>query len=206
MTDTNVLGHLETGNLLVATLNARGVTVVGADNAALGFLNASLAETIVTPGSLVTTESDTSDVSTVVNGGKFSKGTPAAAKVEHLVTGLNSNLLTDDSQLVILELFKSLFLVDVADDTRGVDHTRAEEPSVEVITSVVVVTDLLLVYIIPKSVRPSTTQVAGEKGFFYKARHTLRTSVHQHLGNEAKQEVLEETHSELEVGPVMTVL
>lgn len=37
-------------------------------------------------------------------------------------------------------------------------------------------------------------------------RLTLRTSVHQHLGDEAKQEVLEETHGELEVGPVMTVL
>lgn len=36
--------------------------------------------------------------------------------------------------------------------------------------------------------------------------HTLRTSVQQQLGNEAKQEVLEETHSELEVGPVVTVL
>lgn len=30
--------------------------------------------------------------------------------------------------------------------------------------------------------------------------------MHQQLGNEAKQEVLEETHGEFEVGPVMTVL
>lgn len=35
---------------------------------------------------------------------------------------------------------------------------------------------------------------------------TLRTSVKQHLGDEAEQEVLEETSSEPEVGPVMTVL
>jgi len=35
---------------------------------------------------------------------------------------------------------------------------------------------------------------------------TLRTSVEQHLGDEAKQEVLEEAGGELEVGPVVTVL
>ena len=35
---------------------------------------------------------------------------------------------------------------------------------------------------------------------------TLRTSVHQHLGDETKQEVFEKTSGELEVGPVVTVL
>lgn len=35
---------------------------------------------------------------------------------------------------------------------------------------------------------------------------TLRTSVEQHLGDETEQEVLEETTSELEVGPIVTVL
>lgn len=40
----------------------------------------------------------------------------------------------------------------------------------------------------------------------YEGLLTLRTSVHQHLGDETKQEVLEETSGELEVGPVVTVL
>lgn len=146
VTDTDVLGHLQAGNLLVATLNAGRITVIGADDAALRLLNASLAETVVTPGSLVTTKSDTSNLSTVVNGGELGESTPATAKVEHLVTGLDADLLTDDGQLVVLQLLQSLLLVDVADDTGRVDHAGAKEPSVEVVTAVVVVTDLLLVW------------------------------------------------------------
>lgn len=143
--DTDVLGHLETGDLLVTALNTGRITVIGANDTALRFLNASLTETIVTPGSLVAAKSDTGDLSAVVDGGVLSKSTPATAKVKHLVTGLDANLLTDNSKLVILQFLKSLFAVNVADDTGGVDHARAKEPSVEVVTSVVVVTDLLLV-------------------------------------------------------------
>ena len=143
--DTDVLGHLETGDLLVSTLNTGSIAVVTAQNATLGLLNTGLAETVVTPGSLVTTKGDTSNVSTVVGGSVLGEGTPATAEIEDLVTGLDANLLTYNSQLVILELLKSLLLVDITDNTGGVDHAGTEEPSVEVITPVVVVTDLLLV-------------------------------------------------------------
>lgn len=143
--DTDVLGHLKAGNLLVSTLNAGSITVVGADDAALRLLNTSLAETIVTPGSLVTTKSDTSDVGTVVSGSVLGESAPATAKVKHLVAGLKVDLLTNHSQLVVLQLLQGLLLVDVTNDTGSVDHAGAKEPSVEVITSVVVVTDLLLV-------------------------------------------------------------
>lgn len=143
--DTDVLGHLQAGNLLVATLNAGRITVVGADDAALRLLNASLAETVVTPSSLVTTKGNTGDMSTVVNRGVLGEGTPATAKVKHLVTGLDADLLTDDGQLVVLQLLQSLLLVDVADNTGSVDHAGTKEPSVEVVTAVVVITYLLLV-------------------------------------------------------------
>lgn len=143
--DTDVLSHLKASNLLVATLNAGSITVVGADDAALRLLNASLTETVVTPSSLVTTKSDTSNVSTVVSRGVLGESAPATAKVEHLVARLDTNLLANDGQLVVLELLKGLLLVDVADDTGSVDHAGAKEPSVEVVTAVVVVTDLLLV-------------------------------------------------------------
>jgi hypothetical protein len=141
-----VLGHLETSDLLVSTVNAGRIAVVTADNATLGLLNTGLTETVVTPGSLVATKSDTSNVSTVVGGSILGEGSPTTAEIEDLITGLDSNLLTDDSQLVILELFKSLLLVDITDNARGVNHAGTEEPSVEVITSVIVVTNLLLVY------------------------------------------------------------
>jgi hypothetical protein len=42
-------------------------------------------------------------------------------------------------------LLEGLLLVDIRNDTGGVDHTWAQEPAVEVIASVVVVTDLLLI-------------------------------------------------------------
>jgi hypothetical protein len=71
---------------------------------------------------------------------------PSAADVEEFLTGLEINLFANDTELVILELFEGLFAVDVGYYARGVDHARAEEPAVEVITAVIVVTDLLLVY------------------------------------------------------------
>jgi hypothetical protein len=146
VTDTNVLSHLETGDLLVTALNTGSITVVGADNAGLVLLNASLAKTIVTPGSLIASESDTGNVSTIVDGGVLGEGSPATAEIENLVTGLGANLLTDDGQLVVLKLLEGLLRVDIADNAGGVDHAGAKEPGVEVITSVVVVTDLLLVW------------------------------------------------------------
>ena len=179
VTDTDVFGHLKTGDLVVLALRNGSVAVIHAEDAALLLGNTELAETAVTPGSLVATESDASDLSTVVGRSELGEGTPATAEVEHAVTSLESNLLADNGQLVVLQFLKSLFLVDVGDDTRSVDHARAEEPRVEVITAVVVVADLLLV---------------------------LRTSVHNDLGHHAGKEKPEEGQSEAEVGPVVTVL
>jgi hypothetical protein len=82
---------------------------------------------------------------TEVDTGKLGKSSPSTANIEQLVARLETNLLADDSELVILELFEGLLLRGVRDDTRGVDHARAKEPPVEVITSVVVVTDLFLI-------------------------------------------------------------
>lgn len=85
VTDTNVLGHLETGNLLVATSGNRDVTVIGADNLALLLGDTDLAHSSISPGSLVTTKSNAGDIGAVVLTGKASQGTPAAANVEHAV-------------------------------------------------------------------------------------------------------------------------
>lgn len=179
VTDTDVLGHFETGDLVVLALGDGSVAVVHAQDTALLLGNAELAETAVTPGSLVATESNTSDLSTVVGRSELGEGTPAAAEIKHAVTSLETNLLADNGQLVVLQLLKGLFLVDIGDNTRSVDHARAEEPGVEVVTTVVVVADLLLV---------------------------LRTSVHDNLRHHASKEEPEERQSEAEVGPVVTVL
>lgn len=146
VTDTDVLGHLETGDLLVAAINPRSVTVVKAQDTALRILNTSIAKTLVTPSSLVTTQGDTGDLSTIVNRSILSQSTPATTEIKDSVTGLNTDLFANNSQLVVLKFLESLFLVGVADDTGSVDHAGAQEPSVEVITAVVVVTNLLLIY------------------------------------------------------------
>lgn len=146
--DTNVLDHLQRDNLVVLLFSALGkgdVSVVHAQNSGLGGGNTVLGEVLVSVSSLVLSKGNTGDVDTVLLGSKSSESSPATANIENLLALLESGLLTDDSQLVVLHLFEGLGLVDVGDDTGGVDHSGAKEPGVEVISSVVVFSDLLLV-------------------------------------------------------------
>ena len=152
--DTDVLGHLEAGNLLVTTLGDGNITVVHAQDLALLLGDASLAQGIVTPGSLVATKSDAGSLGSEVDAGEASQGAPAAADIKQGLALLETDLLADDGELVVLELLQRLLLLDVRDDTRGVDHARAKEPTVEVVAAVVVVTNLLLIW-----KRQSATQV-----------------------------------------------
>lgn len=145
MSDTNVLSHLETCDFVVFALWNWDIAVIHAKNFGLFLSNSSPSETIVTPGSLVTAQSDTSSLSTVVDTGKFGKGSPSTTNIEKPLAWLEVNLLTDNSEFVVLQLFKGLLLVWIRDNTGSIDHTWAEEPSVEVITSVVMVADLLLI-------------------------------------------------------------
>lgn len=150
VTDTDVLGHLKTGDLVVAALGNRNVAVVHAENLALLLGDANLAHGAVAPGGLVATKSNTGDLGAIVFAGKSGEGAPAAANIQHSLVLLELNLLADNSQLVVLELLKALLRVDVRDDTRGVDHAGTEEPAVKVITAVIVVSDLLLICVVEK--------------------------------------------------------
>ena len=85
-------------------------------------------------------------MSTILGAGEFGQCAPATADVEKGITGLEADFLTDDCQFVILELFESLFFVDVTNKTGGIDHAGAEEPAVEVVAAVVVVADLFFVF------------------------------------------------------------
>lgn len=176
--DTDVLSHLKASDLVVAAFWDRDVTIVHAEDAGLLFGDAKLAHTIVAPCCLVTTKSDTSDVGAVVCRCKFGESTPATANIEHLLALLESDFLAHETKLVILQLFEALLLVGVGNDARSVDHARTQEPAVEVIATIIVVSDLLLV---------------------------LRTSVHDHLGHHASQEEPEQAQGEAEVGPVVSV-
>lgn len=145
VTDTDVLGHLKTGDLVVAALRDGNVTVVHAQNLALLLGDANLAHGAVAPGGLVATKSDASNLGAVVLAGETGESAPAAANVQQSLVLLELNLLTDNGQLVVLELLQSLLRVDVRDNTRGVDHARTEEPAVKVIAAVIVVSNLFLI-------------------------------------------------------------
>ena len=71
---------------------------------------------------------------------------PAAANVKKCFPLLETNFLADHSHFVILKLFEAFFAVDVRDDTGCINHAWAEEPSVEIIATVIVISDLLFVY------------------------------------------------------------
>jgi hypothetical protein len=98
--------------------------------------------------------------------------------------------------LVILQLFKGLLFRGVRDYTRRVNHAWAEEPAVEVVTSVIVISNLFLIC--------SVLGLAMSGGD--KCSHTLRSGVHDNLRCEAEEDELEEADSEPEARPVMSVL
>jgi hypothetical protein len=143
--DTNVLSHLEAGDLVVLALWNRDIAVVHAEDSALLLGDTSLAETVVSPGSLVTAKGDTSHLSAKVDTGKLGQGSPAASNIKHALVLLEVNLLANNGKLVVLELLKGLLLGDVRNNAGGVNHTWAKEPPVEIIASVIVVSDLLLI-------------------------------------------------------------
>lgn len=70
---------------------------------------------------------------------------PTTSDIKHSVTLLQVELLANEVQFVVLQLLESLHSVHILDDTRSVDHSWSEEPRVKVVSSVIVVLNLLLV-------------------------------------------------------------
>ena len=145
VTDADMLGHFKASYLLVAAFGDGNVTIVHAQDLALLLGDAGVAEGTIAPGSLVAAKSDTGSLGAKVDAGEAGESAPTAANVEQSLSLLKVNLLADNGELVILELFQSLLLVDVRDDTGGIYHARAKEPAVEVIAAVIVIANLLLI-------------------------------------------------------------
>lgn len=175
--DTNVLAHLQLGNLIELLLG--DITVVHAENAALLIGNTSLLKSIIAPRSLVLSNSNTSNLSAVVQRSEAGKSTPATANIQHGLALLESDFLADNCHLVILHFLQGLLLLGVGDHAGGVDHAGAEEPGVVVVAAVVVGADLLLV---------------------------LGLGVEDDVDEEGEDDELEQVNGEGEVGPVVTVL
>lgn len=190
-----MLSHLEAGDLVVLALWNGNVAIVHAEDSALLFGDTSLAETVVSPGSLVTAKGDTSYLGAKVDTGKLGQSSPAASNIKHSLVLLEVNLLANDGKLVILKLLKGLLLGDVGNNARGVNHTWAKEPPVEIIASVIVISDLLLIC---KILVYSITEV-------WRHKRTLRASVHNDFRCELEENELEQAYGEGEACPIGTV-
>lgn len=84
--DTNVLGHLETSDLVVAACWDWDVAVIHAKNSGLLLRDTDSAEASVTPGGLVASKGDTSNVGAKVDGSKLGESSPSAANIKHSLT------------------------------------------------------------------------------------------------------------------------
>ena len=146
MANTNMLRHFQASYLLVAATRHGDVSVVHAKNITLVFRDASLSEAIVPPSGLIASKGDASRLSIIIDRGIFGKSSPAASNIKHFLPIFETDLLADHSKLVILQLLQCFLSVDIADDSRSVNHAWAEKPSVEIITTVVMVTNLFFIF------------------------------------------------------------
>lgn len=166
--DANMLGHFEAGDFVVSTcwLRERNVAVVHAEDAGLRLGDTGLAEAGVAPGCLVAAKGDACSMGAVVDRSEFGESTPAAADIEEGFTRFQGDFLADDAEFVVLELFEGFFLVDVGDYARGVDHAGAEEPAVEIVAAVIVVSDLFFILgaRVPNDFRDHTGEEEFEEG------------------------------------------
>lgn len=112
------------------TRAARDLAVVHAQNTSLVVAHTIVLDALVAERGLVLTQSDAGDVAAVVLRGERAEGAPAAADIEQTVLGLQVELRAHKGKLVVLQFLERLRARDVLDNTRGVDHARAQEPIV----------------------------------------------------------------------------
>ena len=141
----DVFGHLQAGDLLIPACRHGDVAVVHTQDLALALLDTGFSHGVVAPRGLVPSQCHTGSARTVLRAGVFREGAPSAANVKQGLARLDADLLTHHRKLVILQLLQRLFFIDVRDDAGGIYHPGPEEPTVEVVTSIVMVSNLLLV-------------------------------------------------------------
>ena len=145
MAHANVFRHFETGDFTISTFVDGDISIIHAKDLALAFLNTSFPESVVAPRGLVPAQSNAGGFRAVGDTGVFGECAPSAPDVEERFTGLEPDLFADNRQLIVLELFEGFFDGGVGDQAGGVNHAWTKEPAVEVVTAVVMITDLFFV-------------------------------------------------------------
>jgi hypothetical protein len=118
------LGHLQTDNLV--ELSRLQVTEIRANDTTLRRIYPILPQPLVSEGGLVSSKSDTGNITVVVLSGESGKGTPTTSDVQELVSRLQIEFFTDKGKLVVLELFEGFKLGWVGDDSGSVDPVKPE--------------------------------------------------------------------------------
>jgi len=124
------LGHFQRRNLVESTRTVLNLAEVLAENPSSCRVDAIVLNALVTELGLVAGESDASSIAAVVLSSESDESAPTTSNVEITITRLKPELLADNGQLVVLELLKGFLVLEILDDTAGVDHTRAEEPEI----------------------------------------------------------------------------
>ena len=109
----DVLGHLETSDLVIATFGDGDIAVIHTEDLTLILGYTRLSQPFITPSGLVSSKSHTRRMGFIVHACKVGECAPSTADVEEALTLLEANLLADDGQLVILQLFKRLLGEDI---------------------------------------------------------------------------------------------
>ena len=124
------LGHFQGRNLVEGARTVLNLAEVLAENPSSFGVDTIVLDTLVTELGLVAGKSDASSIATVVFRSESNESAPTATNVKIAITRLESELLADNDQLIVLELLKGFLMLEILDDTGGVDHTRAEEPEI----------------------------------------------------------------------------
>lgn len=177
--DSDMLGHFKTDNLGEVTGATWDFPVVHAKDTCLVGSDAVGLDALITELGLVLAEGDTGDITAVVFSCVGGEGTPTAAYVKETIFRLEVKFRANETEFVVLKFLKGGVLVSINDNTGGVDHAVAKEPFVEVITSVIVVANLLFI---------------------------LGLRVNDDFGKEVHENVFEEFRSHDHLRPIMTLL
>lgn len=173
-----MLPHLELRDF-VEFLLLGNVAVVHAEDFALFLGNPSTAKGIGSIGSTLLGNGDAGYLGSIVETRELGKSAPSAPDIEHLLAFLQGELLANDSHFVILELFEGFLLGSIRDGAAGINHTWAEEPSVVIVSTVVVGADLV---------------------------HILLPSMREDIAGKCTKNELHERPGEGEMSPVVAVL
>ena len=133
--EMSCLSHLQTNDLSEYPLLPWQIAVITILNTSPAWITTALPNPLVPKYSLVVAEGDAQNGALVILVSERCESSPSTPDIEKTIVRLEVQLLTNNSELVILEFFESLGAIEIFDDARCVHHARTKEKFVEIITT-----------------------------------------------------------------------